>query len=164
MENWWERAACGNNPFLPPDAWHEVEQGAPAGQGAEALLVCRFACPVRDACAKVKQADPNTVVAGGWYDHGGRYHQHELLETHQAAAYLGMEVRAFVRRKLPVAQHIGWRCFYDLAEIQRVARTRRQLHGTMQEMKLHHLRGERPCALCRAVGTPVRALVTAASA
>jgi hypothetical protein len=152
-ETWIEDAACVNHPFLGPDSWSKVQWGYPHDEGTQAVLVCRFVCPVRQQCQDSFRGN-EMIAGGGWFNRHGYYNKdHEqMMELHQAATYIGVPLTRLqnwvARKKLIAAKRYNGRVWLWLTEVQDLAKRYGPPHGTVQAWQLHLLRGEEPCATC----------------
>jgi Transcription factor WhiB len=154
-EQWRDQAACHNHPELDADAWFQIINGAPKGQGAEALMVCQRACPVMQTCREQYQGI-DAIAGGGWFGAHGEFYESndELLDVYQTAAYLGIDVakvRRLMGKILPVASFHKGRNWFQLEDVLRVGKWYEPVHGSAQAHRLHILRGEEPCRRCQAV-------------
>ena len=152
-DGWLDYAACRNHPVLGPDAWFEVVNGRPQGQGAQALIVCRHVCPVMQQCRE-RYHGVEAIAGGGWFDRLGHFKNpvDALLDVDQAAAYLGIDVvrvRRMMGHRLPVAIHRNGKSWFRFEEVVRIAKIYDPPHGTLRRYKLHELRGEPVCLDCR---------------
>lgn len=145
--------ACFAHPQLGPDAWHQVDSGKPVDLGAQAALVCRFSCRARARCP-VTRGD-ETICGQGWFDrtkHLRPFHDNEI-EEHQAAAYLGMSVPAFLAlaryRKMRVIRKEKHLRFYDLERVKLAAQVAGPSCGSVGKLALHEIRGDGPCLRCQ---------------
>lgn len=153
-EHWSDLAACHKHLLLPWDAWFELKAGRPRGDGIKALMVCRFACPVRRQCQEVKMG-ANVIHGGGWTDRNGRFinpGDGALLDVAQAAVYLGTSQGRFAqhakRRHLPPAMVMGGRTLYDVDVVSDLLPTLSPAHGTVAAKERHILHGQPQCTLC----------------
>jgi len=153
--HWSHRAACHQHPLLGPDAWTEVADGRPIGDGIKALMVCRYTCPVRKECGKGVTSAQDTVAGGGWWNLRGQFlnpGDGQYLDANQAATYLGVSVPRWNRHalihKVPVVHREGGRKYFHIDSVRRMVRILGASHGTREAYQLHQLRGEDPCALC----------------
>lgn len=154
--DWLDRAPCTRHPLLPPDAWFEVQRGVPANSGIKALLVCRFACPVRKQCGAIDHGK-GTIYGGGWTDGAGTFvnpGDGDYLDMYQAAAYLGVSVATLNsltrRRGVRSVEVRNKRSFYHIDDIRQLLQAGDvgPLHGTVDAKNLHLLRGEPACRNC----------------
>lgn len=144
--------ACVDHPQLSPDAWHHLDSSKPVDAGARAALVCRFSCPVRDRCPVPPSSE--TICGDGWWDRQGNLmpFMDGLIEANQAAAYLGLTIRAF----LYLAQYSGVTYvtkirhmrFFDLEQIRALAPKNGPQCGSAAKLALHEMRGDPPCTRC----------------
>lgn len=163
-DEWLDYAACRDHPLLEPDSWFQINFGYPHGVGAQAALVCRFACPVAIECRNHIQGR-DIIAGGGWYNRNGVFHQERdgEIELHQAAAYIGMGVARLQdlvsRKRVTPVRRFRNRTFLSLADVRRLSCVYGPVHGTLRALQLHQLRGERPCESCAAADDAVHALV-----
>lgn len=152
------QVGCVNNPVLGMDAWSEVDKYYPAGEGAKASIVCRFACPLSNACPFGEEGTSIIANGGGWFTNRGVFIKpsDDLMEVHQAAAYIGItpiyfEVLAralgLQRIKSPLSSFVNLVRFED---VEMLAESHGPRHGSGARYDLHLLRGEVPCKKCRA--------------
>lgn len=151
-DEWWRLAACHNHPFLNAEAWFDVEAGVPRDQGARALIVCRFSCPVREKCRE-KYQGVDAIAGGGWFDGNGTFHDlgNDVMDIYQAAAYVGVPTERFrqmVHKKLKPAFYRNGRNWYRVEDIMKLTITR-PAHGTYGAQEVHILRGEPYCEQCQ---------------
>ena len=149
---------CVNNPVLGMDAWSQVDKFYPAGDGAKAAIVCRFACPLKNACPFGDEGAAVVANGGGWFTYKGVFIKppDELMEVNQAAAYIGVTVKYLES----VVQLLGLRKFRSplstlvmllrFEDVETLAETHGPRHGSGARYDLHLLRGEVPCKQCRA--------------
>jgi hypothetical protein len=156
--DWEDDALCANHPILPKNAWLNVEDGYPQGDGCEALLVCRTQCPVMDECKRWYRGK-DVIAGGGWFGSNGgfRGEDRDLLDIHQVAAYVGVPTNtvrywAGTTRLRAVAQR-GGRSWFTLENAQRLALIYGPEHGTAEAKRLHLIRGEDMCGPCRVTRT-----------
>lgn len=157
-DHWSEQAACRDHPLLEPDAWFELRAGVPRGDGLKAMIVCRFACPVKAECGTLVH-DRNTIAAGGWTNNRGVFSNPgngEYMDLELAATYLGTTVerlhRQFQRLGITPVGMVSGRNLYTMDNVLEVAEhVRKTPHGTLNAHELHVLRGEQPCTACREV-------------
>lgn len=145
--------SCFRHDFLPIDAWSEVSNTGPRAAGVDALLVCRFSCPIRQQCRDQFQG-VGIVAGGGWWDQKGnpRDDDLDLFDAYQAAGFLGKDVR-WVRHhtisgELTVVRRVKQRPFYALDNLRDVASQYAPICGSEVARRLHHLKGEWPCQIC----------------
>lgn len=155
------RAACRNNPLLPVSAWDDFHRGRPGEFGLQAMVVCRFACPVLKECQERFRSGSmvETIAAGGWFDRNGALREGNLslFGVELAATYLGVEEKYISRRTgkgrgFVVAHRQSGRTYFARDNVLAVAaRHRLTTCGTEKAARLHQLRGEWPCQRCRSV-------------
>lgn len=156
--DWEDDAACANHPILPKNAWLAVDDGYPVGEGCEALLVCRTQCPVVNEC-QAWYRGKDVVAGGGWFGSNGRFRglDRDLLDVHQIAAYVGVSpstVRYWSgTARLRSVKQEGGRSWFRMEDAKRLALNHGPKHGRVAARRLHALRGEDPCDLCRAIRT-----------
>lgn len=157
-DNWLDWAACRNHPVLDPEAWFAVEGGFPRDEGAQALLVCRSACPVRAVCRE-KFEGVEVIAGGGWWDARGIFRNvhPELFDVYLAAAYIGVHPD-WVRRRIgqgrgfTVIERSHGRVWFSSANVKYMARVYGPKCGTPEALRLHQVRGDGPCRVCNDVG------------
>lgn len=147
--------ACSNNPVLDPDAWFELSNGRPAGRGLEAILVCRFACPVRLKGGCPVTDDQDVIADGGWYNNKGLFHKssEDVIDIHQAAVYIGIGVerlRTIVKRRGMEKPNSGFYSTIYVSDMKKLANAYSPPHGSWKMARLHHIRGEPSCNFCKA--------------
>lgn len=162
--DWVDRASCRGHPVLGPDAWFEVEKGFPRNDGAAALLVCRRVCPVRLDCKASINNEVNAIAGGGWFDSRGRFREpkSDLYDANMAAAFLGVTLERVQRlgnKRLPVAHRERGRSWYHETDVWALAEKLSPVHGKQEALKLHYIRGERPCQRCHALKTSLTSSV-----
>ena len=167
IQGWLERAACFNHPVLRPDAWGKFTGQAPSGEGAEAWVVCAFACPVRKECAANFQG-ADIVAGGGWFTKEGKFIEPEtgFMDLNRAAAYLGVTVvqmRLWAKTRLATFK-IGKRTHFLTNDIVTLGANPRvgPPHGTEAASRVHLIRGEGLCATCLRAKVEMLALEPAA--
>jgi hypothetical protein len=148
---WWRQAACHEHPVLPWTAWFDVEAGVPRTEGARALIVCRYGCPVMQQC-RTRYNGVDAIYGGGWADGNGTFHDpgDDVMDVYQAAAYLGMETERFrrmVHKKLKPAYYKNGRNWYLVNDV--VGLIRKSAHGTKGAQEAHLLRAEPMCSQCQ---------------
>jgi len=161
LHSWLDRAACRDHPVLSPDAWFEVINAAPKGQGAEAMMVCRYVCPVMNEC-RANYQGIEAIAGGGWFDAKGQFYEpdEDLLDANQAAAYLGVRVdrvRRIMGGALPIAAHKRGRAWFRLEDVHSISKRYGPPHGSMLAYRLHELKGEQPCPMCQTIDASVSA-------
>lgn len=148
-----DKAACYQNPILHPDAWFMVRNNHPHDDGVYAALVCRFVCPLVNACPFV--GDGYEIIArGGWFNSSGVFKENPpgLIDMQLAAAYIGVTVE-YLRLllvsldTLKVHKH-GARNYIEVEDMFRLAKDYGPRHGTKKMHRLHLIRGETPCNIC----------------
>jgi transcription factor WhiB len=151
-EAWEDYAACRNHPELDADAWSGVVQGSPRDEGAEALIVCRQVCPVRRQCREHFQGI-SMVAGGGWFNGHGEFDDADgLLDIYQAAAYIGVSprrVQTWLNRKIFSVAPDRKKSWFKLADVRQLAMKYGPKHGSEAARRLHVIRGEGLCPLCR---------------
>lgn len=152
---WRDFAACRNHPVLDVTAWDMVESAHPVDEGAQAVVVCRMACPVRRECNLYYQGR-EVNAGGGWFDAKGKLYGQDVdaYDAVLAGAYLGVDpdrVRSWMHKELPVKYVAHGRSWFDVKYVHRLVyiRGRGAAHGSMAARTAHLLRGESPCRMCQ---------------
>lgn len=146
------QAACSLHPTLSPEAWSEISNGKPMNDGVKALLVCKFACPVRNSCPFDEGEE--MIAKGGWFDARRRffYPPDDRLELRYAAAYIGIsyaQLRSIVKiRGIKLVSGPGISKYIMMTDVRRLASTHGPRHGTFMRYELHLLQGEEACDMC----------------
>jgi hypothetical protein len=153
--DWADHAVCANHPVLHKNAWLKLNEGHPKGEGSEAVIVCRMACPVRVECEKWYRGR-DVIAGGGWFGSNGAYRgaDQTLMDAHQAAAYIGVTVNTIyawrsTKRLVSVKFETG-RNWFKTEDVVRLAKNHGPRHGTSGARRLHLIRGEDMCVACRA--------------
>jgi hypothetical protein len=155
-EQWEDHAACRNHPALSPEAWFQLENGVPRGDGAHALYVCRYVCPVMRQCRDWYRGH-HAIAGGGWWDHLGKFRDtdHSTMDMYQVAAYLGQTPRRIqtwtARGLLNPLHHRHGRNWFSVTEVMALGRVRGPIHGTGDAYRLHLIKNEQPCEKCQEV-------------
>lgn len=164
--------ACFDHPVLPSDAWCDgVASGWLTAQGAVALTVCRYSCPVRDWCRKTYEG-VEVVAGGGWFNGRGKFctTDPKEMDAFQAAAYLGVGVKRIQYLATAKTRRIrsirrgghGGRAWYKATDIYTLAEQGEGPdHGTQRARDLHIIRGEDQCHTCIESTKPIIDLVAA---
>jgi hypothetical protein len=157
-ETWEDYAACNNHPELSADAWSHVDQGSPRGEGAEALIVCRQACPVRQNCRDNFEGI-SMVAGGGWFNAHGEFTDADgLLDIYQAAAYIGVSprrIQTWINRKIFSVAPPNTKSWFKPTDVRQLAKKYGPKHGTRAARRLHVIRGEKLCPYCVLIGQEV---------
>lgn len=152
--------ACVDHPVLHPDAWSEVINGQPQGEGIQASIVCQFVCSARDKCP-VPVNSKETIGRGGWFNARSQFFKPYpgYMNISHAATYLGLRittVAALIEKYQWKTLSISGRRWILVTDVKSVAGSHGPKHGTPERWRLHFLHGTDPCHSCKeSVSEPI---------